>query len=71
MAPSQNQIVINEDRGDTTINVRELLDQPWYKYPHLRRLYLWLSVVLVVQATNGKHFLEIANTGPDGSNTFL
>ncbi|KAJ5620926.1 hypothetical protein N7510_004910 [Penicillium lagena] len=50
---SQNQLVVNNDRGDTTINVRELLDRPWYKYPHLRRLYLWLSVVLVVQATNG------------------
>jgi hypothetical protein len=52
MAPQQNQIVSGA-RGDTTINVQKLLDRPWYKYPHLRRLYGWLSVVLLVQATNG------------------
>lgn len=54
MAPSQsqNQLVVNNDRGDTTSNVRELMDRPSYKYPHLRHLYLWLSVGLVVQATN-------------------
>jgi sugar porter (SP) family MFS transporter len=53
MAKHQNQIHINGDRGDTTINVQELLDRPWYQYRHLRKLYLWLSVVLIVQATNG------------------
>jgi MFS family permease len=52
MAPPQNQIVTGA-RGETTINVQKLLDRPWYKYPHLRHLYLWLSVVLLVQATNG------------------
>ncbi len=35
------------------IDVRKLLDQPWYKYKHLRKLYCWMSVVLLVQATNG------------------
>src|SRR6202012_2329586 len=53
MAPAQNQIVVGTTRGDTTINVQKLLDQPWYKYKHLRNLYGWLCVVLIVQATNG------------------
>jgi MFS family permease len=53
MAPPQNQIVTGTGRGDTTINVRKLLDRPWYKYQHLRKLYCWMSVVLLVQATNG------------------
>lgn len=52
MAP-QNQIVVGTERGDTTINVQKLLDKPWYKYKHLRKLYGWLCVVLIVQATNG------------------
>jgi hypothetical protein len=51
MAKHQNQIHINADRGDTTINVQELLDRPWYQYRHLRKLYLWLSVVLIVAWT--------------------
>jgi len=53
MDKNQNQIVAGTDRGATTINVRELLVKPWYKYKHLRRLYGWLLVVLLVQATNG------------------
>ena len=53
MAKTENQIVVNSERGATTINVRELLTLPWYKYPLLRKLYLWLFVVLFVQATNG------------------
>lgn len=47
----QNQIVASE--GDTTIDVQKLLTKRWYQYPHLRRLYAWMSVVLLVQATNG------------------
>jgi len=39
--------------GENTIDVHKLLDRPWYKYQHLRRLYGWLVVVLLVQATNG------------------
>jgi len=53
MAPGQNQIIVGTNRGETTINVSQLLDRPWYRYKHLRTLYLWLSVVLIVQATNG------------------
>lgn len=53
MAPPQNNIVANTNRGDTTINVQQLLDRPWYRYKHLRHLYMWMSVVLLVQATNG------------------
>ncbi|KIW69806.1 hypothetical protein PV04_02134 [Phialophora macrospora] len=53
MAPLENQIHIGTKRGDTTINVQKLLDRPWYKYKHLRKLYGWLCVVLIVQATNG------------------
>jgi sugar porter (SP) family MFS transporter len=54
MAPmTQNQIVAGTSHGSTTIDVEKLLDKPWYKYAHLRSLYLWLTVVLVVQATNG------------------
>jgi hypothetical protein len=53
MAPPSNQIVVGTGRGDTTINVQKLLDRPWYQYPHLRHLYGWMSVVLLVQATNG------------------
>jgi len=53
MDKHQNQIVVGTDRGDTTINVQQLLDRPWYRYKHLRNLYGWLSVVLIVQATNG------------------
>ncbi len=45
--------MVGTAHGETTINVQELLDRPWYKYKHLRHLYLWLSVVLIVQATNG------------------
>lgn len=49
-----NQIVVGTKEGrETTIDVQKLLDRPWYKYAHLRHLYLWLTVVLVVQATNG------------------
>jgi hypothetical protein len=33
--------------------VQKLLSKKWYQYPHLRRLYGWMSVVLLVQATNG------------------
>ncbi len=50
---NQNQIVADVDRGGTTIDVHKLLKKPWYKYPHLRALYGWLCVVLLVQATNG------------------
>lgn len=53
MADKQNQIVAGTQRGDTTINVQQLLNRPWYHYKHLRKLYGWLSVVLLVQATNG------------------
>ncbi|KAF2095824.1 hexose transporter [Rhizodiscina lignyota] len=53
MAPPQNQIIAGTSRGDTTIDVQKLLDRPWYRYKHLRNLYAWLSVVLLVQATNG------------------
>lgn len=53
MAPPQNQIIAGTNRGETTINVQRLLDRPWYKYKHLRHLYMWMSVVLLVQATNG------------------
>ncbi|KAK3661081.1 hypothetical protein LTR10_001720 [Elasticomyces elasticus] len=53
MEKNQNQIVAGTDRGATTINVHGLLTKSWYKYPHLRRLYGWLVVVLMVQATNG------------------
>lgn len=55
MSPSnpQNNIVAGTSQGNTTINVHKLLDRSWYKYPHLRRLYGWMSVVLLVQATNG------------------
>ncbi|KAK4560899.1 hypothetical protein LTR86_005479 [Recurvomyces mirabilis] len=54
MDKNQNQIIAGTSgRGDTTINVQQLLTKPWYKYPHLRALYCWLSVVLMVQATNG------------------
>ena len=53
MTTHQNQIVAGTERGDTTINVRQLLDRPWYRYKHLRNLYAWLTVVLIVQATNG------------------
>lgn len=53
MPATQNHIVAGTSRGDATINVQKLLDRPWYKYPHLRTLYGWLSVVLLVQATNG------------------
>jgi len=53
MDRSKNQIVTNAAHGDTTINVQELLTQPWYRYRHLRHVYGWLSVVLMVQATNG------------------
>lgn len=49
----KNRIVAGTARGDTTIDVQELLTKPWYRYKHLRRLYGWLSVVLLVQATNG------------------
>lgn len=53
MAPPQNQIVSGTTQGSTTINVQKLLNRPWYRYPHLRKLYCWMSVVLLVQATNG------------------
>jgi len=53
MDKQQNQIIAGTDRGATTINVQQLLTKPWYKYQHLRRLYGWLVVVLMVQATNG------------------
>ncbi len=53
MAAQQNKVVAGTGRGDTTIDVQKLLDRPWYKYKHLRHLYAWLSVVLIVQATNG------------------
>jgi hypothetical protein len=55
MSPSnpQNNIVAGTSQGNTTINVHKLLDKSWYRYPHLRRLYGWMSVVLLVQATNG------------------
>jgi hypothetical protein len=49
----QNNIVAGTSQGDTTIDVHKLLDKRWYQYPHLRRLYAWMSVVLLVQATNG------------------
>lgn len=39
--------------GGNSVDVQKLLDKPWYKYSHLRRLYGWLIVVLLVQATNG------------------
>jgi hypothetical protein len=48
-----NNLVVGTERGDTTIDVQKILDKPWYKYKHLRRLYSWLVVVLLVQATNG------------------
>jgi hypothetical protein len=55
MSPSkqQNIIVAGTSQGDTTIDVHKLLGKKWYQYPHLRRLYGWMSVVLLVQATNG------------------
>ncbi|TKA44689.1 hypothetical protein B0A54_04640 [Friedmanniomyces endolithicus] len=53
MDKQQNQIIAGTDRGATTINVQQLLTKPWYQYQHLRRLYGWLVVVLMVQATNG------------------
>jgi len=53
MDKQQNQIIAGTDRGATTINVQQLLTKPWYQYRHLRRLYGWLVVVLMVQATNG------------------
>jgi hypothetical protein len=49
----QNIIVAGTIQGDTTIDVHKLLSKKWYQYPHLRRLYGWMSVVLLVQATNG------------------
>lgn len=49
----QNIIVAGTSQGDTTIDVHKLLSKRWYQYPHLRRLYAWMSVVLLVQATNG------------------
>lgn len=49
----QNNIVAGTSQGDTTIDVHKLLSKKWYQYPHLRRLYGWMSVVLLVQATNG------------------
>ena len=73
MAKTENQIVVNSERGATTINVRELLTLPWYKYPHLRKLYLWLSVVLFVQATNGmtNYVFGVQIPGARGSNNWL
>ncbi|EMC95461.1 hypothetical protein BAUCODRAFT_542108 [Baudoinia panamericana UAMH 10762] len=53
MGNQQNQIVVGTGRGEATVNVQELLTKSWYQYPHLRMLYGWLSVVLMVQATNG------------------
>jgi hypothetical protein len=53
IATQQNKVVAGTERGDTAINVQKLPDRPWYKYKHLRKLYAWLSVVLIVQATNG------------------
>ncbi|KAK0278117.1 hypothetical protein LTR35_009439 [Friedmanniomyces endolithicus] len=53
MDKQQNQIIAGTDRGATTINVQQLLTKPWYQYQHLRKLYGWLVVVLMVQATNG------------------
>lgn len=55
MSPSKhrNQIVTSDGQNDATIDVQKLLDKKWYQYPHLRRLYGWMSVVLLVQATNG------------------
>jgi hypothetical protein len=53
MAAQQNKVIAGTSRGDTTIDVQKLLDRPWYKYKHLRNLYGWLCVVLIVQATNG------------------
>jgi hypothetical protein len=47
-----NQIRVTKP-GETTIDVTKLLDKPFYKYKHLRRLYAWICVVLMVQATNG------------------
>jgi hypothetical protein len=47
-----NQIRVTKP-GETTIDVTKLLDKPFYKYKHLRRLYGWILVVLMVQATNG------------------
>jgi hypothetical protein len=49
----QNNIVAGTSQGETTIDVHKLLEKRWYQYPHLRRLYGWMSVVLLVQATNG------------------
>ena len=49
----QNIIVAGTSQGDTTIDVHKLLSKKWYQYPHLRRLYGWMRVVLLVQATNG------------------
>lgn len=49
----QNNIVVGTSQGETTIDVHKLLTKKWYQYPHLRRLYGWMSVVLLVQATNG------------------
>lgn len=49
----QNNIVAGTSQGETTIDVHKLLTKKWYQYPHLRRLYGWMSVVLLVQATNG------------------
>lgn len=53
MPPAANHIVVGTSRGDTTIDVQKLLDRPWWRYKHLRNLYGWMSVVLLVQATNG------------------
>jgi hypothetical protein len=55
MSPSKpkNNIIAGTSQGNATINVHKLLDKSWYRYPHLRRLYGWMSVVLLVQATNG------------------
>jgi hypothetical protein len=53
MASEENHLHIGTERGETTIDVQKLLDKPWYRYRHLRKLYGWLCVVLIVQATNG------------------
>nr|OQO11398.1 hypothetical protein B0A51_15533 [Rachicladosporium sp. CCFEE 5018] len=50
---NQNHIVAGTSQGEGTINVQQLLDRPWYRIRHLRKLYLWMSVILIVQATNG------------------
>jgi hypothetical protein len=53
MSPPKLQNNIVAGTANATINVHKLLDKSWYRYPHLRRLYGWMSVVLLVQATNG------------------